>query len=70
MEYIKEDGIIYKVTKRLVDLDGMKAQLAEEQAMKEPTDKELIADGKSAHPYYLRDTKGLEGEITKLEKVK
>ena len=69
MIYEKIDGKIYKVTRRFVDLDALKAQLAQEKAMEEPTDEELIADGKSAHPYYLRDIKGLEDQITELEKI-
>jgi len=68
--YIKEDGTIYEVTKRAVDLDALKEVLAEIEAMKEPTDEELIDEGKTMHPYYMRDTKDLEDKIKALEKVK
>jgi len=72
MSYIKEDGKIYEIatTKRLINLDNLKAELEMKKAIPEPTDKELIEMGKMFHPYYLNDTKDLEAKIKELEKVK
>jgi len=67
--YIKEDGTIYEVTKTAIDLKALKAELAMIKALKEPTDKELIDEGKTMHPYYMRDTKDLEDKIKELDKI-
>jgi len=75
MTYIKEDGRIYKVltTKTLVDLDALKAELADLKAMKEPDNEELAEMGKMVHPYFMdRDfrIKDLGKIISEIEKVK
>ena len=69
MEYIKEDGIIYKVTttKKVVDLDSLKAELVDVKAEKEPTDEELIEMGISFHPYYNNNKELLEEKIAEIE---
>ena len=72
MDYIKEDGIIYKVTetKEITDLDALKAELVEVEAEKEPSDEELMEYGRSIHPYYIKDeiAAGFIETITEIEK--
>ena len=70
MAYIKEGDKIYEVTTRkvLVDLDTLKATLADEKAMVEPSNEELIEHGKIYHPYYSLGESDLEKKIAEIEK--
>jgi len=74
MAYIKKDDQIYQVTevKRKIDLKAMKKELAELEAMEEPTNEELIELGRQNHPYY-QDREGrmayLKAQIKEIEKI-
>ena len=73
MDYIEENGKIYKVvtTKTEIDLDALKEELADLKAMEAPDDKELVEHGKMMHPYYMdREMRipDLERQISEIEK--
>jgi len=72
--YIKEGDRIYKVVtlKTEMDLKALKDELADLKAMGEPSDEELIEEGKMMHPYYMdREMRmlDLEKQISEIEKA-
>ena len=58
---VSEDGktaIKYKVVAEVINLEELrqeKKDLEEQLEMPEPSDKELIEEGKAYHPYYQQD---------------
>lgn len=73
MEYVKDtDGKIYKVTqvKEEVDLEGLKAELAQWQGMTEPSLEEQLEVGRQNHPYYtcrIEKIRELKAMVQQLE---
>ena len=70
-EYVEvpEDIEIYKVPTRLERLHAERERLEKQlEGMKEPSDEELIEEGRMMHPYYFdkEELKRVEAEIKKL----
>lgn len=65
-------AVRYRVVKEEIDLETLKQEkrsLEEQLAMKEPTDEELIMEGRIFHPYYQRDKSYLEQRIEEINKI-